>query len=237
MNAYEIWKRRTIGVLKTQRISVSGLELLPQNGPGILAPNHLNWKDVFFLGAMVPRQIHFVGVYELFDAKQCYKYSVDYMKQKAGKWFQVPAEFIGRNLANVISRRMHDVGAIPVKRKGLTKDMFESVESGLKEKKLVCLFPEGGTGVVGKLKEFKKGIAKIVYDLLKEGCGHIPVFPTAIRGTHRFFLPNRSLSLEIGQPLHIEDHIQDSYQETLDRFTEHLRESVYNLLFKDGEDS
>ncbi len=236
MNAYEVWKRRTISVVKTQRIAVSGLNWLPRSGPGILAPNHLNWKDVFFLGALVPRQIHFVGTYELFDTKQCYEYSVDYMIQKLGHWFRVPAEFLSRNLAPIISHRIRAVGAIPVKRSGLPKDMFESVESGLKEKKLVCVFPEGGTGIFGKLKKFKRGLAKIVYDLREEGYGSIPVFPAAIKGTHRFFLPHRALSLDIGPPLHIEDHIQGSYRETLTRFTEQLWERVYGLLFTNGEE-
>ncbi len=237
MNAYEVWKRRSISVLKTQRIAVSGLKLLPQHGPGILAPNHLNWKDVFFLGALIPRQIHFVGTYELFDTERCYEYSVDYMIQKVGHWFRIPAEFLGKNLAPIISHRIRAVGAIPVKRSGLPKHMFESVESGLREKKLVCVFPEGGTGIVGKLKKFKRGLAKIVYDLREEGCGSIPVFPAAIRGTHRFFRPHRTLSLDIGPPLHIEDHIQGSYRETLSQFTDHLWEEVYNLLFPNGEET
>jgi len=67
MNSYEVWARRTLGVLRTQRISVSGLNFIPKTGAGILAPNHLNWKDVFFLSALIPRQVHYVGTYELFD--------------------------------------------------------------------------------------------------------------------------------------------------------------------------
>ena len=236
MNAYEIWKRRTIGVVKTQRVSISGLGFIPNSGAAILAPNHLNWKDVFFLSALVPRQIHYVGTYELFDTRRCYEYSVDYMLQKIGHWFLVPAEFFGRNIAPIISHRVRSVGAIPVKRGGSTKEMFEEVENGLKNGKLVCLFPEGGTGIVGKLIKFKRGIAKIVYDLLEEGYGNIPVIPAAIRGTHKFFLPQRSLSLSIGPSLRIEDHVAGTPRETLNKFTERLWEAVYRLLFEGDEE-
>ncbi len=230
MNAYEVWRRRTIGVVKTQRVSVLGLKFLPMTGAAILAPNHLNWKDVFFLSAMIPRQIHYVGTYELFDTQRCYEYSVDYMKQKIGHWFRMPTEFIGRSLAGIISHRVRAVGAIPVKRGGSTKEMFESVESGLRRGKLVCIFPEGGTGVVGKLKKFKKGISKVVYDLWEEGGGRIPVLPAAIQGTNRFFLPKRSLSLHIAAPVFIEDHLGESPKDTMIRFTERIWKEVYRLL-------
>ena len=235
MNAYEVWKRRTLSVVKTQKVTVSGLRFVPSTGAAILAPNHLNWKDVFFLAALIPRQIHYVGTYELFDTHRCYEYSVDYMMQKIGHWFRMPAEFLGRSMAGVISHRMRAVGAIPVKRGGSTKEMFEEVETGLKQNKLVCLFPEGGTGVVGKLQKFKKGLSKIVYDLWREGHSRIPVLPAAIRGTEKYFLPRRPLALHIGPPLHIEDHITSSPHETLIRFTERLWESVYSLLFETHE--
>lgn len=232
MNLYEVWTRRTIGVVKTQRISISGLKFLPPTGAAILAPNHLNWKDVFFLSAMIPRQIHYVATYELFDTQLCYEYSMGYMMEKVGHWFKVPAEFLGRFLAGIISHRVRAVGAIPVKRGGSTKEMFASVESSLKKGKLVCVFPEGGTGMVDKLKNFKKGLSKIVYDLWEEGYRQIPVLPAAIKGTNKFFMPKRSLSLKIAPPLRIENFLADSYRETLTRFTERLWQEVHRLLFE-----
>ena len=235
MNTYEVWKRRTIGILKTQRVSCSGIQHIPKSGAAVLAPNHLNWKDVFFLAAMVPRQVHYVATYELFDTRRCYEYSVDYIMQKVGHWFKIPANFIGRNLAGIISHRVRAVGAIPVKRGGSTKEMFEAVEDGLKNGQVVCVFPEGGTGVVGTLKKFKKGLAKIVYDLMEQGYGRIPVLPAAIKGTNRCLFPCRLLSLHFGPSLNIEDHLKETPRETLNRFTEQLWEAVYSLLFTESK--
>lgn len=230
MNAYEVWRRRTIGVVRTQRVSVLGLEFLPTTGAAILAPNHLNWKDVFFLSAMVPRQIHYVGAYELFDTRRCYEYVSDYMMQRLGHWFKLPAEFLSRYIAGIISHRVRAVGAIPVKRGGSVKEMFESVKNVLKKEKLICIFPEGGTGKEGRLLKFKRGISKIVYDLWEEGHDGISVLPAAIQGTNRFLLPKRSLSIQIAAPLFIEDHLGDSPKETMIRFTERLWKEVSCLL-------
>jgi 1-acyl-sn-glycerol-3-phosphate acyltransferase len=135
-------------------------------------------------------------------------------------------------MANIISHRVREVGAIPVNRVGYVKRMFESVEKNLKIGKLVCIFPEGGTGLAGKLKKFKKGLAKVVYDLHQEGYHKIPVFPAAIKGTEKFYFPNRKLSLTLGYPLHIDDYMMHSQQETLVQFTEQLWRSVHDLLFE-----
>lgn len=230
MNSYEIWRKRTLAIVKTQRISISGLEYLPPSGAAILAPNHINWKDIFFLSAIIPRQIHFIGAYELFDKRRCFKYVYDYMIQEIGNWFKIPSEFISHSLASIISNRMREVGAIPVKRGGLVKEMFKSVENSLKKEQLVGVFPEGGSNMTGKLKNFKRGLSKIVYDLWREGYENISVLPAAIKGTEKIFMPNRSLSLKIGSPLFIENHIKESSKETMILFTERLWDAVHRLL-------
>ena len=232
MSKYFTWKKRTIGVVKTLRLDIRGLEHIPDTGAAIIAPNHVNWKDIFFLSAVITRQIHFIGTYELFDTHRCYEYCLDYIDQKVGKWFKFPAEILSRSMANIISHRVREVGAIPVNRVGYVKRMFESVEKNLKIGKLVCIFPEGGTGFAGKLKKFKKGLAKIVYDLHQEGYHKIPVIPAAIKGTEKFYFPNRKLSLTLGFPLHIDDYMMHSQQETLIQFTEQLWRAVHDLLFE-----
>ena len=180
MNHYDTWKRRILGVLKTENVNVSGLHNIPKSGAAILAPNHLNWKDIFFLTAVIPRQIHFVGSHEIFDKRECYEYVSDYMKQKMGNEFAIPLEIISACISRIISTRIKDLGAISVKRGGSAKSMFENVEKSLKEKKLICIFPEGRTGYEGRLLRFKKGISKIVYDLWTEGFENISVVPAVI---------------------------------------------------------
>lgn len=47
-------------------VAVSGLENIPQRGPGILAGNHLSYLDPPVIGAVVPRPVRFMAKAELF---------------------------------------------------------------------------------------------------------------------------------------------------------------------------
>lgn len=49
------------------RMNVSGLENLPSEGGAILAPNHVSVIDSFFLPAVLPRRISYVGKAEYLD--------------------------------------------------------------------------------------------------------------------------------------------------------------------------
>lgn len=49
------------------RIEVRGLEHIPDIGPAILCPNHISVLDSFFVPAMLPRRITYVGKAEYLD--------------------------------------------------------------------------------------------------------------------------------------------------------------------------
>ena len=66
-NLYDSWQRRSEWMVHTQRISVTGLHHIPENGAAVLAANHINWKDIFFIAGIVPRRISFVSTAELLD--------------------------------------------------------------------------------------------------------------------------------------------------------------------------
>jgi 1-acyl-sn-glycerol-3-phosphate acyltransferase len=48
------------------RLKVSGLEHLPRQGPVIVAPNHKNFLDPFFIGITTHRHVRFMAKVELF---------------------------------------------------------------------------------------------------------------------------------------------------------------------------
>ncbi|MBR2340513.1 MAG: (d)CMP kinase [Clostridia bacterium] len=50
----------------TMRIKAHGLENLPLEGGAVICPNHLSMWDVITVGAVTPRQIHFMAKAELF---------------------------------------------------------------------------------------------------------------------------------------------------------------------------
>jgi len=49
------------------RFRVEGLENVPESGPAIMAPNHTSVLDSFFLPAVLPRRITYVGKAEYMD--------------------------------------------------------------------------------------------------------------------------------------------------------------------------
>ena len=48
------------------RLRVSGSELVPGEGPAIIAPNHKNFLDAFFVGIAMRRQVRYMAKVELF---------------------------------------------------------------------------------------------------------------------------------------------------------------------------
>ena len=49
------------------RVHVNGLENVPEEGPAIMAPNHISFLDSAFLMLMLPRRITYVGKAEYMD--------------------------------------------------------------------------------------------------------------------------------------------------------------------------
>jgi 1-acyl-sn-glycerol-3-phosphate acyltransferase len=48
------------------RIKISGLEHIPSDGPAIVAPNHKNFLDAFFIGIATRRHVRYMAKAELF---------------------------------------------------------------------------------------------------------------------------------------------------------------------------
>lgn len=49
------------------RMQSEGREFVPRRGPLIVASNHVSWLDTLFLGAAVPRLIHYIAAREYYD--------------------------------------------------------------------------------------------------------------------------------------------------------------------------
>ena len=67
---YEVMKHVVIGppVKLLYRIHVEGMEHLPDDGPAILASNHLSFSDSVFLPMVVERRITFLAKSDYFTA-------------------------------------------------------------------------------------------------------------------------------------------------------------------------
>ncbi|MGC9667278.1 lysophospholipid acyltransferase family protein [Planosporangium sp. 12N6] len=127
---------------------VEGREYVPDEGPAILASNHLSFSDSIFMPLMVKRRVTFV-------AKQEY--------------------FTGRGLKGWLTKMFFvGTGTIPVDRSG-GRAAQAAIDTGLRvlrEGHLFGIYPEGTRSPDGRLYRGKTGVARLA---LESGAPVIPV--------------------------------------------------------------
>ncbi|GGO81947.1 lysophospholipid acyltransferase family protein [Wenjunlia tyrosinilytica] len=158
---------------------VEGLENIPQEGPAIIASNHLSFSDSFFLPSMVNRKITFVAKAEYFTGK--------------GVKGRLTAAFF------------KGVGQLPVDRSGVRGAGEAAIRSGiqvLEAGELFGIYPEGTRSPDGRLYRGKPGgLARIA---LATGA---PVIPVAMIDTEKIQPPGQVMpklmrpGIRIGKPL------------------------------------
>lgn len=117
------------------RVRHEGLERIPEEGPAIIACNHVSYVDALLLAGAVRRPIRFIMY------KPIYEIPVLHFIFKTGR--AIP----------ICSRQKDPEGY---------EKAFEEIEQGLKDGDLLCIFPEGQLTQDGELGPFKAGIEKIL---------------------------------------------------------------------------
>ncbi|MFF0904753.1 UNVERIFIED_CONTAM: lysophospholipid acyltransferase family protein [Kocuria sp. CPCC 205316] len=154
---YMFLKRYVVGPLINVafRPEVRGLEHVPDEGPAILASNHLSVSDSVFMPVAVPRQVYFLAKSDYFDGP--------------GVKGRVTAAFF------------RAINQIPMDRSG-GRASAKSLSNGgrkLLEGELLGIYPEGTRSPDGRLYKGKIGVARLA---LETGA---PVVPIAMVGTDK----------------------------------------------------
>ncbi|MDN5758381.1 MAG: 1-acyl-sn-glycerol-3-phosphate acyltransferase [Tomitella sp.] len=159
------------------RPRIEGVENIPDDGPVILASNHLAVVDSLYLALMVPRRITFLAKSEYFTTPG--------LKGRFNKFFYSAA------------------GQVPIDRSGgeAAQAAMRTAVRVLERRKVMGLYPEGTRSPDGRLYKGKTGIARIA---LESG---VPVIPVAMIGTNvmnpigsKSYRPTR-IALRVGEPL------------------------------------
>jgi len=124
---------------------------LPPNGPYIICSNHASYLD----GFVIFSSIEFPQALNLF--------------------FLGYSAILGHPLINWATKTARLISIDPATH--LTQAM-QAASFVLRQKKIVCVFPEGRRSVDQNMGEFKKGIGILVKEL------NIPVVPVYIKGSH-----------------------------------------------------
>jgi long-chain acyl-CoA synthetase len=143
------------------RVAVRGLEHLPANGPLIISPNHQSYLDPFVLVSVLPLRI----------ARQLF--------------FVGATEYFERPLMRWLA---HQVSLVPVDPDAGLVPAMQAGAYGLRQRRILVLFPEGERSIDGTVKHFKKGAAILSHHL------QVPVAPVAISGIFEIWPRNRPLA-------------------------------------------
>ncbi|MDO5634065.1 MAG: lysophospholipid acyltransferase family protein [Micrococcus sp.] len=160
------------------RPEIRGIENVPDDGPFILASNHLSFLDSPLLQALSPRMVHFFAKAEYFTQPG--------PKGRAMKWF------------------FDSVGSIPVQRgeQAASVAALEELVRLLEQGHGVGIYPEGTRSRDGRLYRGRTGVGWLS---LTTGA---PVVPVGLIGTERLQAPDARLprphrfTLSFGEPLH-----------------------------------
>lgn len=159
------------------RPTVEGLENIPDDGPAILAGNHLSIADWLFTPLMVKRRVTYLAKSEYFTTPGFKGWLQRMFYSGAG---QVP---IDRNDASAADNALATASRL------------------LAEGKLVGLYPEGTRSPDGRLYKGKTGMARIA---LRTG---VPVIPVAVIGTDKVSPPGpmrwrrHKVTVKFGKPI------------------------------------
>jgi 1-acyl-sn-glycerol-3-phosphate acyltransferase len=159
------------------RPRVSGSESVPDEGPAILASNHLSYADWLFMPLTLPRRVTFVAKAEYFNSPGI------------KGWFQ--------------KKFFSGAGQVPIDRAGASaaEGAMSAAKRVLRDGELFGIYPEGTRSHDGRLYRGKTGVARLA---LETG---VPVIPVAVVGTDLVAPPGKKFGsftrphVRFGRPL------------------------------------
>jgi long-chain acyl-CoA synthetase len=143
------------------KVTLEGLEHFPANGPYLISPNHQSYLDPFFLLAALPYRL----------ARQIFFVG-------ASEYFETP-------LTRWLARQ---VNLVPVDPDAALVSAMQAGAAGLRDGRVLVLFPEGERAIDGSVRNFKKGAAILAHHL------GVPIVPVALRGIYEIWPRNRALN-------------------------------------------
>ena len=159
------------------RPQVEGSENVPENGPAILASNHLSYADWLFMPLTLTRRVTFVAKAEYFTTPGI------------KGWFQ--------------KKFFSGAGQVPIDRSGANaaEGALSSARRILEQGDLFGIYPEGTRSHDGKLYRGKTGVARLALET------KVPVIPVAVLGTDVVAPPGKKFGsftrpgVRFGKPL------------------------------------
>ncbi|HEY3132069.1 MAG TPA: AMP-binding protein [Acidobacteriota bacterium] len=181
------------------KLRLAGAENLPESGPYMICPNHASYLDGLFFVSAFPQAV--------FDRVFFLGYS----------------EYFNRGIRKKVAQWLH---IVPLDPDSYLVRALRAGAMGLRQGRILCIFPEGARSVDGKVKQFKHGASILARE------ANVPVTPAAIAGTfevwprHRKRIQFHPVSIVFGKPMTPQSY--PGYEE----FTHALQTAVEELFAK-----
>jgi long-chain acyl-CoA synthetase len=182
------------------RLQVRGRERLPRNAAFIISANHQSYLDAPVLMGLLPWRV--------------------FKRQ-----FSVgTSEIFGTGIARKIA---YTLNLVPVDPDANLVPAMKAGAFGLRNNKVLILFPEGERSIDGTPKKFKKGAAILSSNL------NVPIIPVALSGFYeawprgKGFQKFAELKVDFGEPIYPRE--QPESEAAYDSLTAELRDRVFKM--------
>ena len=224
--------------LLPKKIDLRGAENFVREGPNIVVGNHAgSYKDVAVLFRTVPRTIYFTANQMIFTREGASELVLRHLHRHMGRFGGFVHVLLGpfyRFMVTYISGHIARVGTIPVDIYGSKRASILRCQDYLRHDRAVIalqgrgrVFPKDPNPYV---REFRRGVSIMAYNLYKESGLSVPVTPMSIFGTHIMWGVPATVKVNVGPPLYIKDHWTGEEASTVEAFRAALQRTVAGLL-------
>lgn len=229
--------RVTRAIIFPKKIDLRGGENFVREGPNIIIGNHIgSYKDVAILLRTVPRMIFFTANKMIFDKKEASELVLRHLHRHMGRF----GGFVHLILIPLYSYMVHfvsghaaKIGSIPVDIYGSKRESILKCQEYLKQDRAIIALQGRGRVLPQDpnpyVKEFRRGVSIMAYNLRRENGLDVPVTPLSLFGTHIMWGVPATIRMNVGPPLYIRDYWTGEEVSTVEAFRSALERTVSGL--------
>jgi 1-acyl-sn-glycerol-3-phosphate acyltransferase len=223
--------------LLPKKIDLRGGENFVREGSNIIVGNHIGaYKDVSVLLRTVPRMIYFTANKMIFTRDGASELVLRHLHRHMGRfggfvhvlllpYYTFMVDFISGHIARI--------GTIPVDLYGSKRESILRCQDYLREGRAIIAL-QGRGRVHPKepnpyVKEFRRGVSIMAYNLYKNEGLSVPVTPLSIFGTHIMWGVPATIKMNVGRPLFVRDYWTGEEISTVEAFRAALQRTVTGL--------
>ena len=229
--------RATRLFLLPKKVDLRGGGNFVREGPNIIVGNHCgSYKDVSILLRNVPRMIYFTANQMIFTREGASELVLRHLRRHMGTlggFVHVILRPFYNFMVDYISGHIAAIGTIPVDIYGSKRESIIKCQDYLTKGRAVIAL-QGRGRVHPKephpyVKEFRRGVSIMAYNLRRESGLDVPVTPLSFYGTHIMWGVPATIRVNVGPPLFIRDHWTGEEASTVEAFRAALQRTVAGL--------